>query len=405
MHKSFLAKRCFMMGALVGAIIMVASLALGAVTATRATIACGLGHTLAIKADGSLWAWGYNGFGQLGLGDNADRHNPTRVETNARNWVAVAAGNQHSLGLRADGTLWAWGAGDSGQLGQGNYDDQLLPKQVGTGSNWVAIAAGSHHSLGIKSDGTLWSWGWGSYGQLGHGNTDTLNLPTQVGRAENWVAVAGACGSDGGGGDYSLGLRADGTLWAWGDNTDGELGLSDNTERDIPTPVGSATNWTAIAAGAWHCLGLRADGTLWAWGFNSSGELGLGNTTDQNSPTRVEPDKNWAAIAAGTRHSLAVRTDGTLWGTGLNTHGELGLDDDVTRLSFVRVGTDIHWFAVAAGEFYSLGLRADGTLWAWGFNGWGQLGLGDTDNRYEPVQVPGKFKRGKALPWLLLLLN
>jgi len=203
---------------------------------------------------------------------------------------------------------------------------------------------------------------------------------TALGKLE-FVAVAG-------GAYHSLLVRSDGTLWASGYNTEGQLGLGDTDDRWVPTQVGIATNWVAAAAGEVHSLGLRSDGTLWAWGANWYGQLGLADTTERLIPTQVGTDTNWVAVAAGQDHSLGVRSDGTLWAWGLNNYGQLGLNDTNNRLSPTQVGTDTNWVAVASGEYYdSLGMRSDGTLWAWGLNNYGQLGLNDTNNRLSLTQV------------------
>jgi alpha-tubulin suppressor-like RCC1 family protein len=244
-------------------------------------------HSLGVRANGSLWAWGFNYHGQLGLavGDTTNRQVPTQVGA-ASNWVAVEAGRLHSLGVRANGSLWAWGFNYHGQLGLavGDTTDRQVPTQVGAPSNWVVVAAGDFHSLGICADGALWAWGYNYYGQLGLAMGDTTNrqVPIQVGNRYDWVMAEG-------GAKHSLGLRADGSLWAWGYNFSGQLGLAvgDTIDRQVPTEVGDHYDWVIVAAKADHSLGLRAGGSLWAWGWNGSGQLGMGDTVNRTTPTRV----------------------------------------------------------------------------------------------------------------------
>jgi len=288
----------------------------GTPTANWRTVAVGDEHSLAIRGDGTLWAWGGNSSGQLGLGHTNVTHNPTQIGT-ANSWVAVSAGVAHSIVVAADGSLWAWGSNSSGQLGRGNTQSSNHPVRIGTGTNWVSVAAGGWHSLAIRSDGTLWAWGLNSGGQGGVGQTANLLSPAQVGLATNWASVSA-------GGWHSLATRRDGSLWTWGWNALGQLGLGHTSVSDTPTRVGLATDWAVAVGGRWHSLALRRDGTLWAWGSNTNGALGLGVLDDSRlAPVRVGTDANWAHIAAGRRHSAGVRSEGSLWTWGSNFTGEL----------------------------------------------------------------------------------
>jgi alpha-tubulin suppressor-like RCC1 family protein len=372
-----------------------------AAATNKSLIAAGFNHTLAIQKDGSLWAWGYNDSGQLGLGDYTPpptHRVPTRVGT-ASDWVAVAAGAEHSLGLKADGTLWAWGQNGWGKLGLGpSADWQYAPAQV-SGSDWIAIAAGFNHNLGLKADGTLWAWGTNVQGELGLGFTDSNDhpVPVQVEGFDGiyWVAVAA-------GHSHSIGLTSDGNLWAWGRNGEGQLGLEDTINRNAPSSISPLPplmqpGWTTVTTVGNHCLGLKSDGTLWAWGDNASGQLGLGDTVGRTAPTHVALGGNgYVAIAAGTAHSLGLKADGWLLSWGNNLYGQLGLDNTTQRLYPTIVG-NLGLVTLAANK-HCLGLKADGTLWAWGLNN-GILGLGDTTNRLSPTQVPSfNARRAAVIP-------
>ncbi|HPX18784.1 MAG TPA: hypothetical protein PKW43_08440 [Deltaproteobacteria bacterium] len=231
-------------------------------------------HNLGLKSDGTLWAWGDNNQGQLGLGDWRERFAPERVGADA-DWVSVSAGGLHSLALRANGTLWAWGCNLSGQLGTGNFwQIRSLPAQTHiAGTDWVAASAGELHSLGLKTDGTLWACGNNERGQLGDGTAQNRSRFTQVGADTDWVAVSA-------GGMHTLALKADGTLWAWGDNRRGQLGFDGSEAVYLPGKVTDETDWKAISAGREHSLALKTDGTLWAWGqtTGASSETGPGQT-------------------------------------------------------------------------------------------------------------------------------
>ena len=178
-----------------------------------------------------------------------------------------------------------------------------------------------------------------------------------------------------------------GNLWAWGFNGDGELGVGDYLDRDVPTPVGADTDWASVAAGDYYTVAVKTDGTLWAWGYNGSGQLGTGDYTSYNAPTQVGTDTDWQSVAASDDHTVAVKSDGTLWAWGSNSYGQLGLGDTVDRDTPTQVGTDTDWASVSAGYLHTVAVKADGTLWAWGSNGLGQLGLGDTVDRHVPTQV------------------
>jgi alpha-tubulin suppressor-like RCC1 family protein len=374
----------------------------GAAATRLPVIACGSSHSLAIKADRTLWAWGTNASAQLGLGDYSPYHYTPIKVGNSNNWAAVAGGGEHSLGLRADGTLWSWGYNGQGQLGVGDYNPRTSPTVVGT-AKWVAIAAGLSYSLGIRADGTLWSWGANDVGQLGLGYFYGMpNIPTQVGNAK-WIAVAASSV-----GQHSLGLRADGTLWSWGDNGNGQLGLGYFLGSvNIPTQVGTAVGWVTIACGGSHSLGGWAFNTLWTWGYNLQGQLGLNDYLQRNSPTLTGLAER--VPAGGYGHSMSIADGGQLYGFGANGDGQLGVGDWNGRIFPTTEATHAkNWVAVAAGRNHTLGLRRDGTLWAWGDNIAGQLGLGDTNDRNTPVKVSGAFFRysvSAIAPMELLLLN
>ncbi len=270
----------------------------------------------------------------------------------------------------------------SGLLGAGSLLPAATVKGAAAGS-LTSLDSGYFHTLLVTTGGTLWGWGNNSRGQLGVGDKSTRLSPAQAGTATNWKSVAA-------GWYHSLGVRSDGTLWAWGDNGSGQLGLGNRTAKSSPTQVGTDTNWVAVAAGQYHSLGLRSDGTVWAWGSDDEGQLG---TTGGNSPVQVGTATNWVGIAAGDRHSLGVRADGTLWAWGWNEAYQLGLGDMTRRTAPAQVGTATNWLSVGADFRYSMAIRNDGTLWGWGWNTQAQLGVGDTSPRATPARV------GEAANW------
>jgi len=368
-----------------------------ATPARRQKLAAGTQHTVALGADGSLWSWGSNSSGQLGDGTSTDNPNPVQENTGATDWAAVAAGTDHTAALKADGTLWAWGGNSNGQLGDGTTSARFTPIQEDSGdTDWVAVSAGIRHTVALKADGTLWAWGDNFFGQLGDGKTDDSLVPIEVGDADadtipdnDWVsAVAGV--------KYTLALKADGTLWAWGNNGFGQLG--DGTTIDRTAPVQEfteATNWVAMATGSGYTVGLQADGTMWAWGNNGSGQLGDGTTDNSLVPIEAGDadgdtfqDTDWVGVDAGTNHTAALKADGTLWSWGSNAWGQLGDGANTTRINPVQEfsgATD--WVVTTAGYFRTVSMKADGTLWAWGRNNVGQLGDGTTADKNTPTLI------------------
>ena len=236
------------------------------------------------------------------------------------------------------------------------------------------VAAGGYHTVGVKTDGTLWSWGNNSWGQLGDGTTSNKSTPVQVGTASDWQLVVAGYG-------HTIATKTDGTLWAWGGNSYYQLGDGTAENKSNPVQVGTGSDWQSVVAGEFHTMAIKTDGTLWAWGNNSSGQLGDGTTTSKSSPLQIGTATNWQSVAARYRHTVAVKTDGTLWVWGDNYRGQLGDGTEVDKYSPVQIGTASDWHSVAAGSSHTAAVKTDGTLWAWG------------GNAGSPVQV------GSATDW------
>jgi hypothetical protein len=296
----------------------------------------------------------------------------------AADWQAVAAGQHHTVALKQDGTLWAWGQNSYGQLGDGTTAQRNSPVQIGIAADWQAVATGYSHNVAIKQDGTLWGWGYNGNGQLGDGTTVSKSSPVQIGIAADWQAVSA-------GAYYTVVLKQDSTLWAWGMNNYGQLGDGTTTQRNSPVQIGTAT-WQAVAAGDYHAVAVKQDGSLWAWGQNLSGQLGDGTMASKRSPVQIGIAP-WQAVAAGYVQTVAVQQDGTLWAWGLNNYGQVGDGTTTQRSSPVQIGTDADWQAVASGTFHTVALKQDGTLYAWGSNWSGRLGDGTETDRLSPVQI------------------
>lgn len=244
-------------------------------------ISAGMLHSLARRRDGSVWSWGYNGDGQVGTGNLNERRNPGAVP-GLSGVINLSAGLSHSLAVRSDGTVWAWGKNDDGQLGDGTTTSRTAPVQVVDLPRVVAVAGGIRHSLALTTDGTVWAWGDQTDGKLGNGaNTAGAYRPGPVNGLDHVIAIAA-------GGGHSVALRADGTVWVWGSNVIGQLGRDDwNMDQTRPVQWQGVTQATAIAAGILHTVATRSDGTVWASGSNTEGQLGDGTYTIRYGATGV----------------------------------------------------------------------------------------------------------------------
>ena len=336
------------------------------------SIGAGFQHSFAIKSNGTLWCWGDDFYGQAGNGFTfLTIAQGMGLVDGSTNWVNVVGGLTFSMGLKADGSLWVWGRNDYGQLGNGTTSASITassPTRIGTSNNWVRIAAGNNHALALKSDGTLWAWGDNFYGQLGNGTNAINTTPVQVGTADNWVSISAGEAS-------SYGLKADGTLWGWGYNTDGRVGDGTTTSRNSPVQITTSANWVNVNAGRTHVTALKADGSLWSWGWNASGQLGDGTSTSSNIPVNIYTlSDRWLNMDSRNASAVALKSNGTLWTWGANGYGELGDGTTSNRSTPQQVQSATNWTAISGGSGYTFGIQANGTLWGWGNNANGQLG-------------------------------
>jgi gliding motility-associated-like protein len=338
-------------------------------------LAGGGNHTLSIREDGTLWAWGFNAYGQLGNGNTVNSLSPVQIGT-ARNWKMVSAGIYFSMGIKTDGTLWAWGDNASGQLGDGTLTGKTVPTQIGTDTDWSFGNLGGYHTIAVKTNGTLWAWGENGYGQLGNGNTVDQLSPVQIGSATNWQTASG-------GDDFTMAIQSNGTLWGFGRNNFGELGDGTTTQRIVPTLIGGATTWMNVECAQAHSIALKTDGTLWSWGYNTEGALGLGSITNTLVPSQVGFANNWNSINAHYRQSIATKTDGSFWSFGYNALGQLGDGTTVNRNLPVQIASS-NCISGSAGSNHTLILKGNGTIFGTGTNSAGQLGDGTTTGRTTP---------------------
>jgi alpha-tubulin suppressor-like RCC1 family protein len=338
---------------------------------------------------GDALSWGCNSSGQLGDRTVTNRSSPVSVVGGFNDWCQISAGDCHGLGLRSNGTAWAWGNNSSGRLGDNSTVNKSSPVSVVGGfTDWCQVSAGNTHNLGVRTNGTAWAWGPNG-GALGDNSTTDRSSPVSVvGGFTDWCQVSASSG-------HSLGVRTNCTAWAWGSNGFVQLGDNTNTNRSSPVSVvGGFTDWCQVSAGSFHSLGVRTNGTAWAWGWNSSGRLGDNSSiTARSSPVSVVGGfTDWCQVSAGGGHSIGVRTNGTAWAWGGNNNGVLGTCNLTSRSSPVSVvGGFTDWCQVSAGASHNLGLRTNGTAWAWGYNGKGELGDNTTVAKSSPVQLVGGF--------------
>ncbi len=353
----------------------------GSCTPTMVVSQLGLGGftSCAILESGQLWCWGANEEGQLGLGNGSPNtvNVPTQVGTDL--WLDHSQGEDNGCAVRQDNTLWCWGNNEDGQLGVGDTTARNAPTAEASGAtDWVQVEAATtgNHACGIRSDNSLHCWGGNNRGQLGVGDTADRNVPTAL-SAGTWSQVSL-------GDEHSCGVRPDGTLWCWGSNEDGQLGQGDVVDLNAPTQVGTDTNWGSVSAGFAHTCGLRTDGTLWCWGDNNSGALGTDDRIDHMSPVQVGADTWRLVVSTGNRYNCAVRSDGTLWCWGRNFRGALGTGDMADRGAPTQVGASTDWAGVDLGRDHTCGLKPNGTIECFGRNFFGSLGTGDFNDRLGP---------------------
>ncbi len=341
-------------------------------------------HTVALKSDGTVWAWGSNRYGQLGDGSTTD--SPTPVQVSGLTGVtAVAAGGVHTAALKSDGTVWVCGSNVYGQLGDGTTNQSATPVRVLGLTGVTAISAGGYHTVALKGDHTVWTWGYNGSGQLGIPFATTQRTtPIQVSGLTDITGIATGL-------YHTVAMLSDGTVYAWGYNDQGELGNGSTSNSAAPVQVSGLTGVTAIAAGGYHTLALKG-GTVQAWGWNVYGQLGDGITTQRTIPVQVLGLTGVTAIGAGGYHSVALKGDGTAWAWGSNSKDQLGDGTNTQRNTPVQVANFTGGVNVTAGWEHSLALKFDGTVRAWGVNDHGQLGDGTITPRTAVVQVVGLDK-------------
>ncbi|MET0930606.1 MAG: cutinase family protein, partial [Aeromicrobium sp.] len=331
------------------------------------------GHGCGTRRGGTLWCWGANSKGQLGVGDTVNRASPTRVGTTT-NWESVSVGDDFSCAVTTSGELWCWGSASVGQPAQGDgrssYDNATTPLRVGTDTEWDVVDAGSRAACAIRTDRTLWCWGvlygGGDIFDDIFGVTSYYPQPKQVGTGADWQSLAA--------GDQSVcAIKTAGTLWCWGSNGSGRLGTGGSLfKTDVPQRVGVARTWKYVSDSTESACAIASDDSLWCWGANSSGQLGTGDQVGRPMPTQVGIGKRWsqvdttAAPSVTMAHTCATDTDGELWCWGRGV-------DSLTQVVSVpvptRTGARDGWSNLTVAGQNNCAGRKDGSLWCWRLGG------------------------------------
>ncbi|MBK6847195.1 MAG: RCC1 repeat-containing protein [Proteobacteria bacterium] len=387
-------------------------------------------HVCARRTDGSLWCWGYNGYGQLGDGTTLSRSSPVQVTAIGTSVVDVAPGSNHTCARDATGSLFCWNSNGTGELGDGTYTNRSLPGRVNAlGTSVLGVVAGGGHSCARRSDGSVWCWGWGSY--VGDGQYSPRPSPVAI-TALGTTTVELAAGEH-----HTCARRTEGRLWCWGANADGQLGDGTVFAALSPRPVAglrcdcgdgvcsrseSATScpadcrgqscgdgrcvgtetsatcpadcadvrFSAVAAGGQQSCAQRLDGTVQCWGQNGYNQLDGSARGVLTSPVVITAlGTSVTQLAMGSHHACARRADGRLLCWGDNSSGEAGIGASTGPLLapqlVTALGTNV--VGAAAGSFATCAHRSDGSLWCWGANEVGQVGDGTTTRRLSPVLV------------------
>ena len=350
----------------------------------QSSVAGGGAFTLVVKSDGTVWAFGLNNNGQLGINSILTNKTPIQI-SGLTNVATVAAGGMHSLALTSTGALYVWGDNQYGQVGDGAPPtDRKIPYLLSL-SNVTAIAAGEFHSLALTSNGNVYAWGRNNLGQIGNGGSTSTNVTTPTLVLTGAVAI-------GAGRTHSLAVKSDGTAWAWGSNGSGQLGnnATSTGATSLPVQMQGITSASKIVGGEAHSLIILSDKTVKGAGENGAGQLADTTPTDRWVAVTVGALTNVAQIVSGLDHAFARLTDGSVWGWGENSGGELGLGANTTdQRSPVQISGLTGVTAIAAGWSHSIAVDSAGVVSTWGANASSQLGDGTGDARSTPTPISG----------------
>jgi alpha-tubulin suppressor-like RCC1 family protein len=366
-------------------------------------VAAGYSHSVALNSSNLLFTWGFNTNGGLGSSDVISRSSPTQVTSITGSFTQITASKDTAAVIRNDSTMWVWGLNTIGQLGESTTFNRSIPVQIGTSSDdWLSVQVAPSHTVAVKQNNTVWAWGYNQYGVLGTSDNIDRSSPTQLGTLAYSILAAGTNNTSlinpygditvlgdnrygqlgnnsliyhswiqlSNGNLHSLALRDDKTLWSWGSNSVGQIG--DNSIVTKSSPVQVAGSWNSVSAGYSHNMAIKIDGTLWGWGLNTYGQTGSFDAINRSTPVQVGVDSDWSSVTTGLNTTFAIKNNGTLWGLGQG--GYLGIIDVYNRSSPTQIGTN-SWTSVSAGASHAVAIDSTNALYTWGNGASGQLGV------------------------------
>jgi alpha-tubulin suppressor-like RCC1 family protein len=373
--------------------------------ATQEKVSAGSNHSLALKRDGTVWSWGNNINGRLGINNTIHQNVPTQVlGLNGIGFLTdvidITAGVDHSMALKSDGTVWGWGSNNVGSLGDNTTTDRLTPIQVLSLTNIIKIDAGWDYTLALKADGTVWSWGMGTSGELGDGSSTQSLVPIQVvgpggiGYLQNVIDISANS-------THSMALINNGTVYTWGDDTSGLLGTGvAPLDSFVPVKVvnetntGDLINIKRVTGGATHSTVLSNDDFFYAWGKNNYGQFGDGTYSNRNKPIKLTSITDIKGVSGGENYTTIVKNDGTVWAFGYNGQGELGDGTFIGKnIPTQVVNEDNTGFLtnisqISSADIHNIALGNDGSVYTWGDGINGMLGNGMNSGLFnKPIKI------------------
>ncbi|MFA6866250.1 MAG: hypothetical protein WCR54_01905, partial [Clostridia bacterium] len=351
-----------------------------------AEIACGKNYTLALTNNNNYYAWGNNDYGQLGDKTTTCCKEPKNIVMyGGVKFIKIACGETNSIAISTDNNLYVWGNNKESQLGNGNTYNANCPQNTTLKGIAISkIASGAAHALAVSNTGKLYSWGNNDNGQLGDCTTQESNLPQQIilsGEKFNKIAI---------GETHTIALSDEGELYAWGNNSNGQLGLNSNLSYDIPQYIDVPNvKFSEVACGTDFSIALSNVGDLYVWGKNDKRQLGDNSTVDVNAPKKLEFENvKFSKIACGDSHITALSTTGEIYSWGDNTSGQVGVGTTETiNLPQKLLVNGVTFIDIACRMQHSMAISSTGTIYAWGNNASGQIGDGNVANVLEPTPI------------------